>query len=79
MNPENNLITKPALAAALGISSRTLSRWMADDLIAFPKSATVNGRHFFRIADVEGWKLEKLREAVSTRAPFRATTADAAA
>jgi predicted DNA-binding transcriptional regulator AlpA len=79
MNPENDLISKPRLAASLGISSRTLSRWMCDGAIAFPKSATVNGRHFFRVADIEAWKVEKLREAVSTRAPFRATTADAAA
>ena len=79
MNPENNLISKPKLAASLALSTRTLSRWMSDAALAFPASIIMHNRHYFRLSDIEEWKALQLRKSTSVRASFRASTAEPAA
>jgi hypothetical protein len=64
MAQNNEWVSKPALAKELAISTRALSRWMADRKLNFPKPAIVNGRNFFSRGEVENWKLERARASV---------------
>lgn len=60
------LVPKPRLAEELGVSSRTLSRWLDDDVIAFPRPLVVRNRNFFRRSEVENWKI---RQALAAARP----------
>ena len=44
------------LAAELGISRRTLTRWLLDAALAFPRPRCVNHRWYFERGAVEDWK-----------------------
>lgn len=58
-NIPDALVPKPRLAAELGVSTRTLSRWLDDDVIAFPRPIVVRNRNFFRRSEIENWKLRQ--------------------
>ena len=38
-----------------GICSRTLSRWLAQGDLGFPRPIFVNGRRYWRLAEIEAW------------------------
>jgi predicted DNA-binding transcriptional regulator AlpA len=57
----NLMIPKPALARELGVSSRTLSRWLVDGAVEFPRPVVIRGRNYFDRASVEFWKATRLR------------------
>jgi predicted DNA-binding transcriptional regulator AlpA len=44
------------LAAELGISRRTLARWLRDIALGFPRPRLVNKRLYFERGAVEAWK-----------------------
>jgi hypothetical protein len=44
------------LAVELGISRRTLSRWLLDEVLVFPRPRCVNHRLYFERGAVETWK-----------------------
>ena len=44
------------LAVELGISRRTLARWLLDAALAFPRPRCVNHRLYFERGAVEAWK-----------------------
>jgi excisionase family DNA binding protein len=44
------------LAAELGVSRRTLARWLRDIALAFPRPKIVNHRLYFSRDEVEAWK-----------------------
>ena len=62
------LIPKPTLARELGISGRTLSRWLDDDSIDFPRPVIIRGRNYFSRAGIEAWKSRRLRAALKMEA-----------
>ena len=39
-----------------GITRRTLSRWMDKAELGFPKPLTLNGRHYFDLAEIEAYE-----------------------
>ncbi len=51
------LIPARAVCARYEISSRTLSRWMAN---GFPKAARINGRRFFAVSELDEWDRTQL-------------------
>jgi predicted DNA-binding transcriptional regulator AlpA len=57
-------IPKPNLARELGVSSRTLSRWLADTAVEFPKPLTIRNRLYFSRTSIEAWKAARVRAAV---------------
>ena len=61
------LIPKPNLARELGVSSRTLTRWLADIEIDFPKPVVIRGRNYFERASIDAWKTARIRASVTTR------------
>jgi hypothetical protein len=44
------------LAAELGISRRTLARWLLDVALGFPRPKIVNHRLYFERSSIEAWK-----------------------
>jgi predicted DNA-binding transcriptional regulator AlpA len=59
--PQTDLIPKPALARELGVSSRTVSRWMEDQDLNFPPPIRLRGRLYFPRALLEEWKSNRIR------------------
>lgn len=62
------LIPKPNLARELGVSSRTVSRWMLDREVDFPKPVSIRGRLYFDRSSVEVWKASRVRASASKAA-----------
>jgi len=65
----NELIHKSSLAKELGVSSRTLSRWMEDRDIGFPPPVVIRTRNYFNRADVEAWRADRVRASVRIASP----------
>jgi predicted DNA-binding transcriptional regulator AlpA len=49
-------ISAPQLAAELGVSRRTIGRWLLDLALEFPRPKIVNHRLYFERGAVEAWK-----------------------
>jgi predicted DNA-binding transcriptional regulator AlpA len=64
----NTLIPKPNLARELGVSSRTLSRWLDDAEVEFPRPVVIRGRNYFDRAAIETWKSARLRASIKGKA-----------
>jgi predicted DNA-binding transcriptional regulator AlpA len=62
------LVPKPNLARELGVSSRTLSRWLADKAVDFPKPVVIRGRNYFDRGSIEVWKSAQLRASLQGEA-----------
>lgn len=60
-NVQSDFIPKAALARELGISGRTISRWLGDEGLCFPRPIRLRGRLYFHRHAIEKWKMEKLR------------------
>lgn len=58
---QTDLIPKPAIARELGVSSRTVSRWMADPALAFPRPIRLRNRLYFPRPALEEWKTARVR------------------
>lgn len=39
-----------------GVSDTSLWRWLRDDALGFPHPLRINGRRFWKLADLEGWE-----------------------
>jgi predicted DNA-binding transcriptional regulator AlpA len=55
------------LAAELGVSRRTLARWLRDITLEFPRPKIVNHRLYFERGAVETWKAETAVKAAGVR------------
>jgi predicted DNA-binding transcriptional regulator AlpA len=55
------------LADELGISRRTLARWILDLALEFPRPKIVNHRLYFSRGDVEAWKAATAVKAARAR------------
>ena len=64
---QTDLIPKPALARELGVSSRTVSRWMEDQSLNFPAPIRLRGRLYFPRPKLEEWKAERIRSAMVSK------------
>jgi predicted DNA-binding transcriptional regulator AlpA len=58
------LVPAMVVAAEFGIVRRTLARWLGYSDLNFPKPNVINGRWYFRRAEIEAWKLERARLSV---------------
>jgi hypothetical protein len=68
---EGALIPKPNLARELGVSGRTLSRWLDDPAIGFPRPIVIRARNYFDRHSVEAWKGAQIRAAGTTDSPSK--------
>ena len=55
---EHSWVAAPQLAMELGISRRTLTRWLHDTPLRFPRPRIVNKRLYFERGAVDCWKAE---------------------
>ena len=69
------LIPKPSLAKELGITSRTLSRWIEDPEMGFPEAVVINSRNYFVRAAVEAWKAERVKSSARIVSPAHLSAA----
>jgi hypothetical protein len=53
---QRSWIPATALAAELGVSRRTLARWLRDIALGFPRPKIVNHRLYFERSAIEAWK-----------------------
>jgi hypothetical protein len=61
------MVPKPNLARELGVSSRTVSRWLADPAVGFPRPIVIRGRNYFARTSFEAWKAAKLADALNEK------------
>lgn len=59
------LIPKSATARELGVCSRTLSRWMVDPGLDFPRPIIMRKRLYFSRQSLEEWKSRRLRASIA--------------
>jgi predicted DNA-binding transcriptional regulator AlpA len=64
---QRSWIPATELAAELGISRRTLARWILDLALEFPRPKIVNHRLYFSRGDVEAWKAATAVKAARAR------------
>jgi predicted DNA-binding transcriptional regulator AlpA len=64
---EHSWVAAPQLAVELGISRRTLARWMRDIPMGFPSARCVNKRLYFERGAVEAWKTSTAVKATGAR------------
>lgn len=55
------LVPATVVAAELGIVRRTLARWVDYPNLNFPKPIVIQGRWYFRRAELEAWKMDRAR------------------
>jgi predicted DNA-binding transcriptional regulator AlpA len=60
-------VPAPQLARELGISRRTLARWLREVALGFPRPAIIKNRLYFSRNDIETWKTAAARQAMGTR------------
>jgi hypothetical protein len=65
------LIPKPNLARELGVCSRTVSRWVDDPAIDFPRPVVIRGRLYFDRTAVERWKIARLTASIKGESTTR--------
>jgi predicted DNA-binding transcriptional regulator AlpA len=64
---QRSWIPATELADELGISRRTLARWILDLALEFPRPKIVNHRLYFSRGDVEAWKAATAVKAARAR------------
>lgn len=52
-----------AVTERYGISRMSLWRWLQDPTLGFPRPISPNGRHYFRLSEIEAWEAEQARKA----------------
>jgi hypothetical protein len=77
---QRSWIPATALANELGVSRRTLARWLGDSRVRFPRPRVVNHRLYFERSAVETWKAATIIKAASNKpgSPIEAIARDAA-
>jgi predicted DNA-binding transcriptional regulator AlpA len=55
-NAPKTLVPKPVAAVECGVSSRTVSRWIADANVGFPKPVRIKRNLYFARNELEAWK-----------------------
>ena len=63
------LVQKSALAREIGICSRTLSRWIGDAAMQFPRPCVLRNRLYFERSEIEAWMKDRLRGTANPSSP----------
>ena len=62
------MIPNPALARELGVTTRTISRWLNNPKILLPRPIEINRRKYFERGAIEAWKVAFLQQALRSDA-----------
>lgn len=55
------LLPTVRLRERYGVTDRTLSRWVADPDLNFPKPIVINGRRYWQEAGLVVWEIERAK------------------
>jgi len=58
---QDRLVPARQICLHYTICSRTLSRWLAQDDLGFPRPMVVNGRRYWSLTEIEAWDRAQLR------------------
>ena len=61
--PNSYLSAKQTRHRFGGVSDMTLWRWINDPALGFPPPLRINGRRFWKIADLERWEAVRKHQA----------------
>jgi predicted DNA-binding transcriptional regulator AlpA len=64
---QRSWIPATQLAAELGVSRRTITRWLLDVALEFPRPKIVNRRLYFERNSIEAWKAATAVKAAGVR------------
>jgi len=56
---ETLITSKQVLDRYAGISAMTLSRWLKDKTLAFPKPLVIQRRRYFRLEELQAWEKQR--------------------
>jgi hypothetical protein len=56
MNNSEDYLPVKLVRLRYGVCGRTLDRWEDNKALGFPKAMVVNGRRFWRLADLQNWE-----------------------
>lgn len=65
--PEH-LAPAPKVADQFGITRRTLSRWIIEPALEFPRPVEINKRLYFKQHEIDAWKLSRAVRSVKEAA-----------
>jgi excisionase family DNA binding protein len=65
-NPEV-LVSAVRVAERIGVTRRTISRWLDDESLNFPKPINIHKRLYIREADLNAWLAERTRVCLPAR------------
>ena len=54
--PNESLLPATAVRARYGVSDMTIFRWLADPRLSFPQPIRINGRRYWRTADLQAFE-----------------------
>lgn len=49
--------------ARYGVSGMTIFRWLADPTLGFPQPIRINGRRYWRLADLQAFEARQIKKA----------------
>ena len=52
----DGLLPATAARARYGVSDMTIFRWLADPTLGFPQPIRINGRRYWRLADLQAFE-----------------------
>ena len=58
-SPPEQLAPAPKVAEQFGITRRTLSRWIIDPALLFPRPVEINKRLYFKQHEIDAWKISR--------------------
>jgi predicted DNA-binding transcriptional regulator AlpA len=64
---QKHWISAPRLARQMGISRRTLARWLRDIPMGFPRPTVINSRLYFCSVEVDRWRTAMARRAMGEK------------
>jgi predicted DNA-binding transcriptional regulator AlpA len=65
--PPSAWIPSTQLAAELGVCRRTLTRWLRDEDLGFPRPRIVHHRLYFARSEIDDWKTATAIKAAGAR------------
>lgn len=52
----NARISVRDVATRYGVSLRTVARWIADEVLEFPRPIYIRGRRYIKVGDLRAWE-----------------------
>jgi len=57
---QQTYLLSSAVRGRYGVSDMTIWRWLHNQKLGFPAPIRINGRRFWRLADLEAWEASRL-------------------